>query len=171
MEDYQVVALVAAKLYQVREGHARHDLPTCVTDAWTILEQARYQGEGHVHVGDTERALIAAGGDAYAKPADELGPLPDIATYNSFVLRGKDYATRVLLPGGMCAGNGCTVTAKLKKCLVSMAGTNDLKEIPVGQWKTIWAVLDNAAKLGNENAVTFVTGVLLAKERKANGYD
>ena len=100
------------------------------------------------------------------RPAAEPPPLPNIDMYNSFLLRGKDYATRVLLPGGMRADKGRTVTSKLKTCLLRMSGANDLKEITVRQWESIWAALDNAAKSGNENAVTFLEEIFSTCDRQ-----
>ena len=100
------------------------------------------------------------------RPAEGPTPLPNIDMYNNFLLRGKDYATRVLLPGGMSADKGCTVTSKLKKCLLHMAGANDLKEITVPQWESIWAALDNAAKSGNENAVAFLEEIFRSCDRQ-----
>jgi excisionase family DNA binding protein len=84
------------------------------------------------------------------------GGFPSVDAYNGYLVRGKQFTVEVLAPGGMGASKGTTATAKLKKYFLMITGANELREITVPQWETLWAELDALAKLGNEKAATVV---------------
>jgi hypothetical protein len=102
---------------------------------------------------DLQKRLAAAREGAVI-PA--TGALPRVDVYIDYLARGKKYAIEVLVPGGMKASKGTTVTGKLKKYFLAAAGTDDLLKITVPQWEAIWATLDAVAKEGNQKAVAAV---------------
>ena len=105
---------------------------------------------------DSARTKARERAKRQARYAAASGPLPNVEVYNGYLQRGKKYAVEVLMPGGMGASKGTTVTAKLKKYMLATAGTDDLLTITVPQWEAIWATLDGAAKNGNAEAVALV---------------
>lgn len=84
------------------------------------------------------------------------GALPNVEVYSNYIQRAKSYCINVLLPGGMSASKGVTITAKLKQFLLVTTGKQDLKEITLSQWESLWAQLDALAKESKEKAVAAV---------------
>jgi hypothetical protein len=84
------------------------------------------------------------------------GPLPTADAYANYLARGKQFTIDVLMPGGLTASKGTTTTAKLKKYFLAATGAQDLKDITVPQWESVWAQLAALAREGNEKAAVAV---------------
>jgi hypothetical protein len=76
-------------------------------------------------------------------------PVDDAASpkeYTDFCNQAAKFANDVLVPGGILAGKGLTITAKLKKYILKTVGKTDLKKLSVKDWNTVFATLNGVAK-------------------------
>ena len=110
----------------------------------------------------TEDEAVCEPADAVAAAPENLpvvpttGPLPNVELYAGYLARGKKYMLEVLVPGGLAASTGTTVSAKFKKYFLVSTGKTELKEITVPEWEVLWAQLDALANEANETAVSVV---------------
>lgn len=164
-EGLQVASLAAAlnidnnqvQVLMLREFLQQVDLATF------IQKHAKAPAATEDEVLDASEACgVAAPEDGVALHAEALpaipttGALPNVELYAGYLARGKKYMLEVLVPGGLAASNGTTVSAKFKKYFLVSTGKTELREITVPQWELLWAQLDALANEGNDKAVAAV---------------
>ncbi len=87
-------------------------------------------------------------------PAPQASPaasaaVDDAATakeYTEFCNRTAKFSNDVLAPGGLLAGKGLTISAKVKKYILKSVGKADLKKLSAKDWDTVLAKLESVAK-------------------------
>lgn len=87
-------------------------------------------------------------------PAPQAAPaasaaVDDAATakeYTEFCNRTAKFSNDVLVPGGLLAGKGLTISAKVKKFILKSVSKTDLKKLSAKDWDTVLAKLESVAK-------------------------